>query len=111
MAGSLVEATTPTITLIFPDYVDLSAANKVYFTMRQGCTVINKILNTEDVIAVNKVEIYIPQEESIKMHKGFADIQLNWTYPPEANDGKVKRACSKVVTIPVTENLLKEVIK
>ena len=99
----MVQATTPTFILTLPNDVDLSIANDVWFTMLQGCTCIQKHGEELD-IAANVVSVYLAQEETLKLTKGNASIQLNWVY---ANG---ERACSVIKTIPVTENLLKEVI-
>ena len=99
----MVQATTPTFILTLPNDVDLSIANDVWFTMRQGCTCIQKHGEELD-IAANVVSVYLAQEETLKLTKGNASIQLNWVY----ENGE--RACSEIKTIPVTENLLKEVI-
>jgi len=99
----MVQATTPTFILTLPNDVDLSIANNVYFTMRQGCTRIQK--DGEDLeINHNIVSVYLTQSDTLKLTKGSAQIQLNWTY-----DGE-KRACSEIKNVPVTENLLKEVV-
>lgn len=99
----MVQATTPTFILTLPNDVDLSIANNVYFTMRQGCTCIQKY-GEELEISTNVVSVYLNQSDTLKLTKGSAQLQLNWTY----NAGE--RACSEIKTIPVTENLLKEVI-
>lgn len=99
----MVQATTPTFVLTLPNNVDLSIANNVYFTMRQGCTCIQK-KGEELEIAANVVSVYLNQEDTVKLTKGSAQLQLNWTY------GSGERACSEIKAIPVTENLLKEVI-
>ena len=99
----MVQATTPTFILTLPNDVDLSIANDVWFTMRQGCTCIQK--HGEELnIEANVVSVYLAQEETLKLTKGNASIQLNWVY----ENGE--RACSEIKAIPVTENLLKEVI-
>ena len=99
----MVQATTPTFILTLPNDVDLSIANDVWFTMRQGCTCIQK--HGEDLdISANVVSVYLAQEDTLRLTKGNADLQLNWVY----DNGE--RACSVIETIPVTENLLKEVI-
>lgn len=100
----MVQATTPTFILTLPSDVDLSIANDVWFTMRQGCTCIQKHGEELEISPNNVVSVYLTQEETLKLTKGNADLQLNWVY----NGGE--RACSVIKRIPVTENLLKEVI-
>lgn len=100
----MVQATTPTFILTLPQNVDLSIANDVYFTMRQGCTRVQK--HGEDLeIEANVVSVYLTQADTVYVTKGTIDLQLNWTY----DNGE--RACSEIKTIPVSENLLKEVIE
>ena len=99
----MVQATTPTFILTLPSDVDLSIANDVWFTMRQGCTCIQKHGEELDISA-NVVSVYLTQNDTLKLTKGNAYLQLNWVY-----DGG-DRACSQIKSIPVTENLLKEVI-
>lgn len=97
----MVQATTPTIIMELPDTVDLTEAQTVVFTLTQGCTLIQKVI--EDAEA-QSVSVYLSQEETLGLRNGNAQIQLNWAYP----DGS--RACTNIVTIFVTPNLLKEVI-
>ena len=100
----MVQATTPTFILTLPNDVDLSIANDVWFTMRQGCTRIQK--HGDDLeIDGNIVSVYLNQSDTVHVTKGTVDLQLNWTY----DNGR--RACSEIKTISVSENLLKEVIE
>ena len=100
----MVQATTPTFILTLPDTVDLSQAANVYFSMRQKNALIEK---TGDDLTVDgqTVSVYLSQAETLQLVSGAAQIQLNWTY---ANGS---RACSNIVSVQVTENLLKEVVE
>ena len=100
----MVQATTPTFILTLPKTVDLSIANNLYFTLTQGCTQITKQTNDLSVDGQN-VSVYLTQSESLLFCEGIAYMQLNWTYA----DGQ--RACSKIKTVPIDNNLLKAVIE
>jgi hypothetical protein len=99
----MVQATTPTFVLTLPDTVDLSEAENVYFTIRQGHVFMTK---TGEDITVDGNTVYVPftQAETLRLLCGIAAIQLNWVYA----DGK--RACSNIVNIKVDPNLIMEVL-
>lgn len=99
----MVQATTPTFVLTLPEEVDLSQASNIYFTLRQKGVQINKTVD-EIVIDGQTVSVYLSQSETISIQAGIAQLQLNWTYANGA------RACSNIVSVPVSENLLKRVI-
>ena len=100
----MVQATTPTFILTLPDTVDLSQAVNIYFSFRQKNVIIEK---SGDDLTVDgqTVSVYLSQAETLHLVSGAAQIQLNWTY---ANGS---RACSNIVLVQVTENLLKEVVE
>ena len=100
----MVQATTPTFILTLPDTVDLSQAANIYFSLRQKNVLIEK---TGDDLTVDgqTVSVYLSQAETLQLVSGAAQIQLNWTYANGA------RACSNIVSVQVTENLLKEVVE
>lgn len=98
----MVQATTPTIIMNLPETVDLTQAQTVVFTLTQGTTMIKKVIT--DATA-HQVSVYLTQEETLGLSNGNAQIQLNWTYA----DGS--RACTNIVNINVTPNLLKAVIE
>ena len=100
----MVQATTPTFILTLPSDVDLGEAAHVYFTLKQKNAEIVKE-DTDLTIDGNEVSVYLTQAETIQLVSGAAQIQLNWTY---ANGS---RACSNIVSVQVTENLLKEVVQ
>ena len=108
----MVQATTPTFILTLQDDVDLTIAENVYFSMQQGCTHLDKAVDKTDIGDDGKtVSIYLTQEETLRFNKGVADIQLNWTYPSSQNGGRVLRACSEIVSVPVSRNLMQEVVE
>lgn len=100
----MVQATTPTFVLTLPETVDLSQAANIYFSLRQKNVLIEK---TGDDLSVDgqTVSVYLGQAETLQLVSGAAQIQLNWTY---ANGS---RACSNIVSVQVSENLLKEVVE
>ena len=100
----MVQATTPTFILTLPNDIDLGEAAHVYFTMRQNGSVIEKS-DSDLTINANEVDVYLSQEETLKLSLGAARLQLNWTY---ANGS---RACSTIATVNVDENLLKAVVE
>lgn len=100
----MVQATTPTFVLTLPETVDLTQAQNLYFTMKQGCVTVQK--ETADLTVDGQtVSVYLTQSETLQFGVGNASLQLNWTYP----DGS--RACTNIVTIIVDPNLLKDVVE
>lgn len=100
----MVQATTPTFILTLPDTVDLSQAANIYFSLRQKNVIIEKS-NDDLTVDGQTVSVYLEQAETLQLVSGAAQIQLNWTY---ANGS---RACSNIVSVQVSENLLKEVVE
>lgn len=101
--------TTPTYRLILQDTtIDLAEANDVYVTFADGKY--NKIIEktgSDLYIDGNTVEIFLTQEETLKLPAGELLVQLNWTY----QEGNVtKRAASQIVRTTSARNLKNEVI-
>lgn len=106
----MIRATTPTFTLtISGDSVDLTQATSVYVTIAQGDNVIT--LTGDDLtITENTISCFLNQEQALSLFGNSpAKIQVNWTYT-DATD-VIKRAATKVVTIQIGEQLLKQVIE
>lgn len=99
----IAQATTPTFVLTLPETVDLSVAENVYFSLRQGFVLIEKSTN-DLTISGQDVSVFLTQAETLQLSEGKVQIQLNWTY-----SGGV-RACSDIVEISVSNNLLKRVV-
>lgn len=97
----MVQATTPTIIMNLPNTVDLTQAQTIVFTMTQGSTVIKKVITDA---SAQQVSVYLTQDDTLGLSNGIAQIQLNWTYSDNS------RACTNIVNINVTPNLLKAVI-
>lgn len=101
--------TTPTYRLILQDTtIDLAEANDVYVTFADGKY--NKIIEKTGAdlyIDGNVVEIFLTQEETLKLPAGELLVQINWTYN---EGGVVKRAASQIVRTTSARNLKNEVI-
>ena len=104
----MYRGTTPTFTLTLPDTVDLSTAENVY--VRISKPNFAPILTKEDedmVINQNVIELYLTQEETLKLEKDNL-IQVNWVYR-EGNH--IRRACSDIAPIRAKANLINEVLE
>ena len=101
--------TTPTYRLILQDTtIDLAEANNVYVTFADGKY--NKIIEktgSDLYIDGNVVEIFLTQEETLKLPAGELLVQINWTYQEGTT---TKRAASQIVRTTSARNLKNEVI-
>ena len=103
----MIRGTTPTFRLtINDDSVDLTQAEHVYVTFKQGCGISLSNTGSDVEVQAKQVDVYLAQKETLLFRTGQLDIQLNWTY-----DQGQQRACSRVVTIEVEDNLIGRVIK
>lgn len=101
----MIQATTPSFVFTLPESVDLSAAEHVYFTISQSGAIVTKD-ESEMEISENVVTVSLAQEDTVNFNFGIdAKVQLNWTY----SDGS--RMATKVQTVPVFENLHKDVLE
>lgn len=99
----MYQATTPTFVLTVPNTVDLTQAQTVMFSLRQGFYALDK--TGEDLtVEAQTVSVYLTQAETLALKSGLAQMQLNWTY----SDGS--RACSDIVNVSINPNLYKAVI-
>lgn len=105
----MYQGVTPTFTFKAPDEVDLSLASKIWVTFS---TMDERELLTKSgselTIVDNSVEVYLTQEETLKLPVGTIKVQLNWIYE-EGN--KTKRACSNKLEIQIDSNLKREVLE
>lgn len=100
----MVQGTTPIFTLTLPETIDLEEAAHVYFTMRQGSAIVTIDQSDMDIDG-NIAIVYLSQSDTIRLNRSTdAEIQLNWTYSGGS------RACTDIMKIPISENLLKEVL-
>lgn len=106
----MIRATTPTFTFtIKSETLDLSEANNIYVTLAQGGRTITKTGEDIELTVPRTVAVFLSQEESLGLAEGGMDLQVNWTYTDVG--GNTRRAATKPKTIPVTKQLLKEVIE
>ena len=103
----MVKALTPTITMTFPDTLDLDEAAHVYFTMSQGGHAIIEKKDAQLTISDNVVQVWLSQSDTLKLSPGEAEFQLNWTYAPDLA-GNVARGGSDIHKIQITKNLKPE---
>lgn len=107
----MIRGTTPTFTFtIKSQTLDLTEAENVYVTIRQGGKEITK--TGEDLeVAQKVVSVFLSQEESLSLVESPADVQVNWTYLDPLDGVTVRRAATVVKTINITKQLLKRVIE
>ena len=102
---SVARATTPTITFTFTEQsLDLTSAANVYVTFAQGSKAITK--TGEDLtVQAKSIAVSLTQQETLQFSEGSVEAQANWT------DASGNRACSEVVSIALTKQLLKRVVE
>ena len=102
---SVARATTPTFTFTFTEQtLDLTTAAHVYVTFEQGTKAITK--TGEDLtIQAKSIAVSLTQKETLQFSEGNIEVQANWT------DASGNRACSEVVSIELTKQLLKKVVE
>lgn len=102
---SVARGTTPTYILTFAEEsLDLTVANNVYVTFKKGAKVLTK--TGQDIeVSAKQIEVYLNQKETLSFSMGEVKVQVNWT------SAGGKRACSDVVTINLSEQLLEKVIE
>lgn len=100
----MVQATTPTFVMTLPGSVDPGDFAHMYFSLVQNTVNIRKD-DADITVDGQTVSATLSQADTVRLIPGDAKIQLNWTYPNGS------RACSQIVVIHITENLLKEVVE
>ena len=102
---SVARGTTPTYILTFSEpSLNLTEANNVYVTFRKGAKILTKTGQDIEVTA-KQVEIYLNQKETLSFSTGDVEVQVNWTTVGG------RRACSEVVNIVLSKQLLEKVIE
>lgn len=104
----MIRGTTPTFRLTISGDVDLSLADNVYVSIKQGNTYV-ELTGDELEIDGNVISCYLSQEKSLRLIENVkAKIQVNWLY----NDayGNVKRDATVVKEITIGEQLIKRVL-
>lgn len=96
--------TTPTFTCRLPQGTDTSLFQYVYFALRQRGVL---LMAYGDAITIDGVDILVSltQEQTVKLGKGKALIELDWTYP----DGK--RGATKQKEINVEDTLIEVILE
>lgn len=105
----MIRGTTPTLILtIKNNAVDLGEAENVYVTVRQG---VKEITVSEglEIDTPRTVNVFLTQEQSLSLAEGNAEVQINWTYL-DIDGVTVRRAATKLKTIPIDKQLLRRVI-
>lgn len=103
----MIIGTTPTFTLkLKRTYdVDLTQVSKIYVTLKQGNVILNKTGSDISVVDAKTVQFSLTQEESLGLTiDKSVELQLNWVYSDN------KRAATKIITIDLEKQLLKEQI-
>ena len=108
--SNIYKGVTPTLTFTFPNEVDLTEAESVWFTMTddKGKLLFDKDQNSQGItVTSHAVEVYLTQNETLSMPPVVV-MQVNWTY---MQGGVLKRACSDKVRERFENNLKNEVIE
>lgn len=97
--------TTPTFRHTFTEeLLDLTTANNVYVTYKQGSKALTK--TGEDIeVEPKAVTVYLTQKETLMFKEGTLESQVNWT----GSNGN--RAASKVKGIELEKQLLDKVVE
>ena len=106
----MIIQTTPTFTLTIAG-VDLTEADAVFFSMRQGKDEIVKTggdLTVAYANGVSTVAVTLTQADTKDFRIGSAQIQLNWTYTDLY--GNTLRAATRKRDVEVGAQLLNGVI-
>lgn len=102
---SVARATTPTFICTFEeDGLDLTTANNVYVTFEQKSKSLTKSGNDIE-IEPKQITVYLNQIETLRFNEGAVEVQANWTM---ANG---RRACSEVVSVDLSKQLLRRVVE
>ena len=103
MEQTTMQGLTPTISVMVPVDVDLTEALHVYPSIKQ----IGVALVRPEIFDVSEhqVDLYLTQEETLKLMPGSAEVQVNWTY------SSGQRGAIYPVKIRVLENHLLEVLE
>lgn len=105
----MIRGTTPTITINITNGgdLDLTTADDLYVTLRQGQRIITKKFDV--TIDEQSVSFCLTQREAFSLEEGPAEVQINWTYT-DADDNTKRRAATQIKQIQIRRQLLDEVI-
>lgn len=104
---SLYTYTTPTLTLNFPEDVDLTEGTNHVLTISNPITESVILEKTDLHVEAHQVDVFLTQEETAMMPKGNVVLQLNWLYTEGATQ---RRAVSKKAKVSWDSNLKREVM-
>lgn len=107
--NGFVRATTPTLTLsVRGENIDLTQANNVYVSLKQG--EFDVVKTGEDlVVEATVVKVWLSQQETLSLKSGqVLLVQINWTYIDTY--GVTQRVATEVGSITITPQLLCEVV-
>lgn len=107
----MIRGTTPTFTFTIKNQdIDLSAAQNVYVTLAQGSKLIEKT-GADLEIETRTVSVFLTQKESLQLLEGSnCEVQINWTYL-DIDGETIRRAATKVKSIPISKQLLRREIE
>ena len=108
--NGVVRATTPTLSLsLIGENVDLTQANNVYVSLKQGDS-FDVVKTGEDLeIGETVVNVWLSQQETLSLKSGSPlMIQVNWTYID--THGVAQRDATNIGSIAITPQLLNEVV-
>lgn len=106
----MIRGTTPTFTFtIRSSDIDLTEAQSIFVTLVQGVKMIEKTGDDLEVTA-RTVSVWLTQEESLGLSEGSnCEVQINWTYLDQGSQ-TVRRAATRVKSIPISKQLMRRVI-
>ena len=105
---NVIVGTTPTFTIKVTDdeTLNFEQTENIYFTIRQGSVKFTKTGEDISIIDEHTLQVTFSQEETLTFRYNLeAEIQLNWTYLNGA------RAATKIKTIKLSKNLIREVLE
>lgn len=103
----MFKGTTPTISLMFPDTVDLTLATQIAVTFSdyKNNTILEKV-GSDLTVSAQQIDIDLSQEETLAMPKDVL-IQVNFLYM----DGATSRRCASTIQgLRFEKNLKAEVM-
>ena len=102
--GVDMQGITPTFTFELEDSVDLTTADNVYCTFRQGMQKITKT-GSDVTTTATTVSVFLSQAETLSFAEADVEVEVNWTY----SNGL--RGKSEIVKIPWGRTLEKRVLE
>lgn len=103
----MFKGTTPTISLMFPDTIDLTLATQIAVTFSdyRNNTILEKV-GSELTVSAQQIDIDLTQEETLAMPKDVL-IQVNFLYVDGAT---TRRSASTIQGLRFEKNLKAEVM-